>query len=76
MILESNKQKRFRYHHFHSYTPINQMMGTIIGTLVRIQCYSSTVTSFIDSINLTIKELYSLSNTIYQENPKKTIQQG
>ena len=61
MILESNKQKRFRYHHYHSYTPTNQMMGTVIGTIVRMHRYSSTVTAFTDSINLTIKELYSLS---------------
>jgi len=61
MILESNKQKRFRYHHYHSYTPTNQMMGTVIGTIVRIHCYSSNTEEFIKSINLTIRELYSLS---------------
>ena len=80
-IRNSQRQKRFRYHHFESFTPKTQKMGTIIGTIIRMERYSSHKRDLIKSIHLTIEELMLLSypmgfiqetlRKIFHSNPQK-----
>ena len=71
-INKFNKQKRFRYHHFESFTPDKQKMGTIIGTIIRMSRYTTNEPDLVASINLTIRELTLLE---YPEKfIKKTLQ--
>ena len=56
-IEQRNKQKRFRYQHFESFTPNKQKMGTVIETAIRMSRYTSCKSDLIKSIKLTIQEL-------------------
>ena len=62
-VLQSKKQKFFRYHHIDSFNPRSQKVGTIIESVIRMSRYSTNVSDLLDSIKLTYAELQTLDYT-------------